>query len=147
MLIIADREVRPVMGPAAFPPGEGAGDNGFRDIEQGLELEDLHEIRIKHPPFILYHNGPGSMGQCSECRERSRHGVVSPNETQIEAHQLAEFFPNLPGSDRSLLCQQALNATLLGYELVCCEGLWRNGSSVFPCSDSSAPTEHNRFQK
>ena len=72
---------------------------------------------------------------------------MSPNETQIEAHQLAEFFPNLPGSDRSLLCQQALNATLLGYELVCCEGLRRNGSSIFPCSGSCAPTKHNRFKK
>ena len=62
MLIIADREVRPVMGPAAFPPGEGAGDNGFRDIEQGLELEGLHEIGIKHSPFVLYRNGRGAMG-------------------------------------------------------------------------------------
>jgi hypothetical protein len=62
MLIVSDREVRPVMGPAAFLPGEGAGDNGFRDIEQGLELEGLHEIGIKHPPFVLYRNGRGAMG-------------------------------------------------------------------------------------
>ena len=34
MLIIADREVRPVMGSTAFLPGEGAGDNGLRDIEK-----------------------------------------------------------------------------------------------------------------
>ena len=54
MPIIAGREVRPVMGPAAFLPGEGAGDDGFRDIEQGLELEGLHEIGIKHPPFVLH---------------------------------------------------------------------------------------------
>ena len=103
MLIIADREIRPVMGPAAFLPGEGAGDDGLRDIEKGLELEGLHEIRIKHPPFVLHRDGGGAMGQCSECRDRSRHGFVSPNEAKIEAHQLAEFFPNLPGSDRSLL--------------------------------------------
>jgi hypothetical protein len=41
MLIIADREVRSVMGSAAFLPGEGTGDNGLRDIEKGLELEGL----------------------------------------------------------------------------------------------------------
>ena len=51
MLIIAGWEVRPVMSPAAFLPGEGAGDDGLRDIEKGLELEGLHEIRIKHPPL------------------------------------------------------------------------------------------------
>jgi hypothetical protein len=147
MLIIADREVRPVMSPAAFLPGEGADNDGLRDIEQGLELEDLHKIRIKHPPFILYHNGHGSMGQCSECRERSRHGFVSPNETKIEAHQLAEFFPDLPGSDRSLLCQKALDATLFRGELVCCECLWRDGSSILSGSNSGAPPEHNRLEE
>ena len=147
MLIIAAREVRPVMGPAAFLPGEGADDDGLRDIEQGLELEDLHEIRIKHPPFILQRHGRGSMGQCSECRERSRHGFVSPNETKIEAHQLAEFFPDLPGSDRPLLCQQALDATLFSGELVCCECLGRDGSSILSCSNSGAPTEHNRLEE
>jgi hypothetical protein len=147
MLIIADREVRPVMSPAAFLPGEGAGDDGLRDIEKGLELESLQQIRIKHPPFILYRNGRGSMGQCSECRERSRHGFVSPNETNIEAHQLAEFFQYLPSSDRSLLCQQALDATLFGCELVCCECLWRDGSSVLSGSNSGAPTEHNRLKE
>ena len=147
MLIIADREVRPVMGPAAFLPGEGAGDDGLRDIEQGLELEDLHEIRIKHPPFILYHNGPGSMGQCGECRERSRHGFVSRTRPRLR-------LINWPSSSR--ICQartdpscaqQALDATLFGGELVCCECLWRDGSSVLSCSDSSAPTKHNRLKK
>ena len=87
------------------------------------------------------------MGQCSERRDRGRHGFVSPNEAKIEAHQLAEFFPNLPGSDRSLLCQQTLDATLLGCELVCCECLWRDGSSVLSGSNSGAPTEHNRFKE
>src|SRR5207244_9618676 len=61
MLIIAAREVRPVMGPSAFLSGEGADNDGLRDIEQGLELEDLHEISIKYPPFILYSHGRGSM--------------------------------------------------------------------------------------
>ena len=51
MLIIASRVVGPVMGSAAFLPGEGAGDNGLRDIEKGLELKGLHEIGIKHPPL------------------------------------------------------------------------------------------------
>jgi hypothetical protein len=72
---------------------------------------------------------------------------VSPNEAKIEAHQLAEFFPNLPGSDRSFLCQQALDATLLGCELVCCECLWRDGSSVLSGSNSCAPTKHNRLKE
>jgi hypothetical protein len=147
MLIIADREVRPVMGPAAFLPGEGAGDDGLRDIEQGLKLEGLHEIRIKYPPFVLHHDGGSAMGQCREGRARSRHGFVSPNEPKIEAHQLAEFFPNLPGSDRSLLCHQFVDPSLLGCELVCREGLWRNGSSVRSGSNSGAPTEHNRFKE
>ena len=87
------------------------------------------------------------MGQCREGRERSRHGFVRPNKAQIEAHQLAEFFPNLPSSDRPLLCQQALNATLFGCELVCCECLWRDGSSVFSSSNSSAATKHDRFKE
>ena len=51
MLIIADREVRPVMSPAAFLPGEGAGNDGLRDIEKGLELEDLQELRINTRPL------------------------------------------------------------------------------------------------
>ena len=147
MLIITDRKIRPVMGPAAFRPGEGAGHDALRDIDKGLELEGLHEIRIKHPPFVLHRDGGGAKGQCSEGRERSRHGFVSPNEAKIEAHQLAEFFPNLPGSDRSLLCQQTLDSTLLGCELVCCEGLWRDGSSVLSGSNSGAPTKHNRLKE
>ena len=107
----------------------------------------MHEIRIKHQSFVLHHDGGGTMGQCSECRNRSRHGFMSPNKAKIETHQLAEFFPNLPGSDRSLLCQQAFDATLFGCELVCCECLRCDGSSVFPCSNSSAPTEHNRLKE
>ena len=118
MLIIADREVRPVMGPSTLLPSQSAGDDSLRDIEKGLELKGLHEIRIKHPPFVLHCDGDGAMCQCSQCRDRSRHGFVSPNETKIEAHQLAEFFPNLPSSGRSLLCQQALNAMLLGCKLL-----------------------------
>ena len=62
MLIIADRIVRSVVSPAAFLPGDGTGDDGFRDIEEGLEFECLHEIGIKHPPFVLYRNGRGAMG-------------------------------------------------------------------------------------
>jgi hypothetical protein len=135
------------MGPAAFFPGEGAGDNGLRDIEKGPEFEGLHEIGIKHQPFVLYNDGGGTMGQCSDCRDRSRHGFVSPNETQIEAHRLAEFFSNLPGPERSLLCQQLLDATLLGCKLVYCECPWRDGSNVLSGSNSSAPTEHNGFKE
>ena len=41
MLIIADREVRPVMGSSTFLPSQGAGDDSLRDIEKGLELEGL----------------------------------------------------------------------------------------------------------
>ena len=107
------------MGSATFLPGEGAGDDSLRDIEKGLEFEGLHEIRIKYPPFVLYRDEGGAMGQCREGRERSRDGFVRPNEAQIEAHQLAEFFPNLPSSDRPLLCQQALNAMLFGCKLLC----------------------------
>jgi hypothetical protein len=72
---------------------------------------------------------------------------MSPNEAKVEAHQLAEFFPNLPGSDRSLLCQQAVNTTLFDCELVYREGLWRNGSSVLSGSNSGAPTKHNRLKE
>ena len=107
------------MGSATFLPGEGAGDDSLRDIEKGLEFEGLHEIRIKYPPFVLYRDEGGAMGQCREGRARSRHRFVRPNEAQIEAHQLAEFFPNLPSSDRPLLCQQALNATLFGCKPLC----------------------------
>jgi hypothetical protein len=140
-------EVRPVMGATAFRPGEGTDDDGLRDIEKRPELEGLHEIRIKHLSFVLHHDGSGTMGQCSEGRNRSRHRFMSPNEAKVEAHQLAEFFPNLPGSDRSLLCQQALDAALFDCELVYCEGLWRNGSSVLSSSNSGAPAEHNRLKK
>jgi hypothetical protein len=72
---------------------------------------------------------------------------MRPNEAKVEAHQLAEFFPNLPSSDRSLLCQQAPNATLFGCELVCYEGLWRDSSSILSGSNSGAPSEHNRFKE
>ena len=147
MPIIADREVRPVMGSAAFLPVEGAGDDGLCNIEERPELEGLHEICIKYPPFVLHRHGGRAMGQCREGRERSRHGFVIPNEAKVEAHQLAEFFPNLPSSDRPLLCQQALNATLFGCELVCCGCLWRDGSSVFSSSNSSAPAKHDRFKQ
>ena len=145
--IVPLREIRPVMGPAAFLPGEGAGDDGFCDIEERLQLEGLHEIGIKYPPFVLHRDGRGAMGQCREGRDRSRHGLVSPDKAQIEAHCLAEFFPNLPGPERSLLCQQLLDATLLGYKLVCCECPWRDGSNVLSGSNSSAPTERNRFKE
>jgi len=141
--IISLLEILPVMGSAAFLPGEGAGDDGLRDIEEGLELEGLYEIRIKHPPFVLHCDGNGAMDQGSECRDRNRHGLVSSNEAQIEAHHLAEFFPNLPGSDRSLLCQQPLNATLFGCKLVSREDLWRDSSRIFSRSNSCAPAEHN----
>jgi hypothetical protein len=97
--IVPFREIRPEMGSATFPPGKGAGNNGLRDIQKGLELEGLHEIRIKHPSFVLHRHGSGAMGQCGECRNRSRHGFVSPYEAKVEAHQLAEFFPYLPGTD------------------------------------------------
>jgi len=135
------------MSPAAFLPGEGAGDNGFRNIQKGLELEGLDEIRIKHLAFILHHDRRGTMGQYRECGNRSRHGFVRPNEAKVEAHHLAELFSNLPGSDRSLLCHQLLDTRLLGDELVWCACLWRNGSSIFSGSDSSAPTEHNGLKK
>ena len=147
MLIVSGWVVRPVMGPTTFLPSEGAGDDGLRDIEEGLELERLHEVRVKHPPFVLHGDGSGTMDQSNECRARSRHGLVRPNEAQIEAHQLTEFFPNLPGSDRSLLCQQALDATLLGCQLVCCECLWYDGSNVFSGSNSSTTAEHNRLKE
>ncbi len=41
------------------------------------------------------------MGQCSERGMRSSHGFVIPNEAKVETHQLAEFLPYLPGSDRA----------------------------------------------
>jgi hypothetical protein len=145
--IVALLVIRPVMRPTAFLPGESAGNDGLRDIEEGLELEGLHEIRIKHQPFILHRNGGGAMSQCGECRDRTRHGFVGPNEAKIEAHQLAEFFPNLPGSDRSFLCQQALDPTLLDCELVCCECPWRDGSSILSGSSSGAPAEDNRLKE
>lgn len=59
-------EVRPVMSPAAFLPGEGADDDGLCDIEKRLEFEGLYEIRIKHLSFVLHHDGGGTMGQFGE---------------------------------------------------------------------------------
>jgi hypothetical protein len=135
------------MGPPAFLPGEGAGDNGFAYIEKGLKFEGLHEIRIKHPPFVLHHDRGGTMDQRSECRGRTSHGFVSSNETKIEAHQLAEFLPNLPGTDRPPLCQQALDASLFGCELVCHDGLPCDGTSVLSGSNSRAPAEYNRLKE
>jgi hypothetical protein len=135
------------MSPTAFLPGEGADDDSLRHIEKGLELEGLHEIRIKHLPFVLYRHRDGTMGQCSESRYRSRHGFVSPNEAKIEAHQLAQVFSKLPGSNGSLLCQQSLNATLLDCKLIGCERLWRDGSYILTGSNSSPPPEHNRFKE
>jgi DNA repair ATPase RecN len=135
------------MGSAAFLSGEGADHDGLRHIEKRLELEGLHKIRIKHPPLVLHHDGRRAMGQCRERRERSRHGFVRPNETKIEAHQLAEFFTNLPGSDRSLLCQQPLNTMLLDRKLVCFEGLSCDGSNILSGSDSGATAKHDGFKK
>ena len=65
--IVTLRKVRPVMSPATFLSGESTGDNSLRNIEKGLELEGLHEIRIKYPPFVLHRDGRGALGQCSEC--------------------------------------------------------------------------------
>ena len=103
--IVSFLEVRSVVGSSTLLPSQCAGDDGLCNIEERLELEGLHKIRIKYPPFVLHHDGGRAMGECCDGRERSRHGFMSPNEAQIEAHQLTEFFPNLPGSDRSLLCQ------------------------------------------
>jgi hypothetical protein len=64
--IVSLRKVRSVMGPTAFLPGEGADDNGLCDIEKGLELEGLHEIRIEHPPLVLHHDRGGAMDQSRE---------------------------------------------------------------------------------
>ncbi len=147
LVIVSLGEVRPVMGSAAFLPGEGADHDGLRNIKERLELEGLHKLRIKHPPFILHRDGSRAMGQRRECRERSRHGFVRPDKAKIEAHQLAKFFTNLPRSDRSFLCQQPLDSTLFGRELVCCEGLWRDRSHIFSCSNSSTLAEHNRFKQ
>jgi hypothetical protein len=141
--IVPLQEIRSIVGSTTLLPSQCADDDGLRDIEEGLEFECVHKIRIKHQPFILHRDGGGAMSQCGESRERSRHGFMSPNEAKVETHQLAEFFSNLPGSDRSLLCQQAADATLLNCELVYCEGLWRNGSSILSCSNSGTPTEHN----
>ena len=102
------------MGAAAFLSCEGAGDDGLSDIKKRQELEGLHKIRVKYPPFVLHRDGSSTVGQCLECQGSIRHRFVSPNEAKIETHQLAEFFPNLPGSDRSFLSQQALDATLFG---------------------------------
>lgn len=135
------------MGPSAFLSGEGAGDDGLRDIEKGLEFENLQEIRIKHAPFILYRDEVSATNQLCKCRECGGHGFVSPNEAKIETHQLAEFFPNLPSSDRSLLCQQTLDAALFDGELICCRGLVCTDSSVFSGSNSGAPAKHNRLQE
>ena len=133
------------MGPSAFLPGEGAGDDGLRDIEKGLELENLQEIRIKHTPFVLHRDEGGATSQRRKCRECCGHGFVCPDEAKIETHQLAELFPNLPSSDGSLLCQQALDAILFGRELVCCKCPWRDSSSILSGSNSGAPTKHNRL--
>jgi hypothetical protein len=117
-------EVRSVMGASTLLPSQSAGHNGLRDIEERLELERLHKIRIKYLPFVLHGDGGGTMDQGSMCRECNGHRFVSPNEAQIETHQLAKLFSNLPGSDGTLLCQQPPNATLFDDELVCCEYLW-----------------------
>src|SRR5688572_27396928 len=145
--IVTLREVRPVMSSTTFRPGEGADDNSLRNIEKGLEFEGLHEIRIKDPPFVLHRDGRGATGQRSERCACSRHGFMSPNEAKIEAHQLTEVFPNLPGSNRPLFCQQALDATLFGRKLVCCECPWRDSSSILSGPNSGAPTKHNRLKK
>jgi hypothetical protein len=121
-----------------------AGDNGFRD-QKGLELQRLHGSVLNTRPLSC--TVMMARWVRAVMPDRSGHGFVSPNEAQIEAHQLAEFFSHLPGSDRSLLCQELLDATLLGDELICCEGLWRDGSNVLSRSNSGAPTEHNRFKK
>ena len=113
LLIVAFGEVRPIMGSAAFLSGEGTRDDGLRDIEKGLEFEGLYEFRVEYLPFVLHRDRGGVMAERRECRERSRHGFVSPNEAEIEAHHLAEFLPNLPSSDRSILFQQPLDARLL----------------------------------
>src|SRR5688572_22319930 len=70
-----------------------------------------------------------------------------PNKTKIKAHQLTEFFPNLPGSNRPLFCQQALDATLFGRELVCCQCPWRDSSSIRSGPNSGTPTKHNRLKE
>src|SRR5215813_13199223 len=105
MLIIAGREVRSIVGSSTFLPRQCAYNDGFRDIEKGLEFEGLYEISIENLSLILHRNSRGAMGQCRERRDRCRHGIVSPNEAEMEAHQLAELFSNLPGSDCSILAQ------------------------------------------
>lgn len=141
--IVTLGEIRPIMGATAFLPGEGADHNGLCDIEKALEFEGLYEVCIKHQSFVLNRDGSGTMGQCREGRERNRHRFMSPNKAKVETHELAEFFSNLPGSNRSLFCQDTLDATLFGRKLICREGLRRNGSSVLSRSNSSPPAEHN----
>jgi hypothetical protein len=135
------------MGSAAFLPGECTDHYGLRHIEERLELEGLHEICIKHPPFVLHHDGGGAMGQCRESGKRCGHGFARPDQTQVETHQLAEFFTNLPGSDRSLLCQQPLNTMLLYRKLVCFDGLSCDGSNILSSPDSGATAKHDGFKK
>lgn len=147
MVIVSLGEVRPVMGSAAFLPGEGADHYSLCNIKERLELEGLHKLRIKYTPFILHRDGSRAMGQCRERHKRRRHGFVGPDKAKIEAHQLTKFFTNLPRSDRSFLCQQPLNSTLFGRELVCDEGSWRDRSDIFSCSNSSTPAEYNRFKQ
>ena len=67
LLIVAFGKVRAVMSPAAFLPGEGAGDDGFRDVEKTLEFEGLYELRVKYLPFVLHRDRGGAMAECREC--------------------------------------------------------------------------------
>jgi hypothetical protein len=74
------------VGSSTFLPRQRAYDDGFRDIEKALEFEGLYEISIEYLSLILHRDSRGAMGQCRERRDCSRHGIVSPNEAEMEAH-------------------------------------------------------------
>src|SRR5512137_32889 len=51
--IVALREIRSVMGAAAFGSGKGTGNDGFRDIQQRLKFKGLDKIRVEHSSLVV----------------------------------------------------------------------------------------------
>ena len=111
--IVADREIRSIMGAATFLPAECAHGDGQRDLQQELYFQRLNEVGVEDLSLVLDAHLVCSDLQGLERGYSFAHGLLRAEDAEVEAHGLAEIVAYLPGSLGTWVGQQGFQPLFL----------------------------------